>query len=94
MKTWMAALAMIVGLNGRLQAQAAPVATANEPHYNPGPSLPAIEGNFQYALTASEVIQSGYYGASGLTYTTDLSGDVEYLGTSAVHPFTMLMPGD
>src|SRR5450756_165064 len=76
-----------------LHAQATPAATVSTPAYNPGPALPMIDGNFQYALTASEIVQFGYSGSTGQSYLTSLSGDVEYLSKSRVRPFSLLYAG-
>jgi hypothetical protein len=93
MKKSMAALAMFLAASITLRGQATPTATSSVPRYNPGPSLPMIDGNLQYAFTGSEIIQLGLNGVSGTTATTNLSGDVEYLSTSSVHPFSMLYTG-
>jgi hypothetical protein len=93
MKKLMAALAMFLAVNAASHGQATPAAVAAAPRYNPGPNLPLIDGNIQYALSGSEIIQLGANGESGTSSTTSLSGDVEYLSTSAEHPFTMLYAG-
>jgi hypothetical protein len=90
LNTSMAALALLLGANSMLRAQAIPTATSGEPVYNPGPNLPKIDGNFQYSLAASEIVQRGgignYEESSG-------SGTVEYLSRSTVTPFSMLYSG-
>ncbi len=68
------ALALILGMGSMAQGQAASGAT---PEYNPGPTLPMIDGNFQYSLFASEVAQTGY--TNGVTSTTNFGGTLEYL---------------
>jgi hypothetical protein len=93
MKRSMAALAIFLTVSISSYGQATPTATASVPRYNPGPSLPMIDGNLQYALTGSEIFQLGLNGGSDVTATTNLSGDVEYLSTSSVHPFSMLYAG-
>ena len=93
MKRSMAAIAIFLGVTTASHGQATPAATSSAPRYNPGPSLPLIDGSLQYALTGSEIIELGQNGVSGVTTTTNLSGDVEYLSTSAEHPFTMLYAG-
>lgn len=73
-----------------LHGQAIPTATSREPAYNPGPSLPVIDGNFQYSVTASELIQRGGIG----NYSEpSLSGNLEYLSKSAVRPFSIFYTG-
>ena len=93
MKMTIATLIFLLGANVLLQAQAIPTGTAAEPRYNPGPTLPSIDGNIQYAISLGETAQSGYFGSQGWTYTTNLSGDVEYIGRSTVRPFSMLYAG-
>jgi hypothetical protein len=93
MKKLTAALAIFLAASTASHGQATPAATSSTPRYNPGPSLPLIDGNLQYALSGSEIIQLGANGTPGTSSTTNLSGDVEYIGTSAVHPFTMLYAG-
>src|SRR5271170_6108736 len=93
MKKSVTALAMFLAAGITLRGQATPTATSSVPRYNPGPSLPMIDGNLQYALTGSEIFQLGLNSGSDVTATTNLSGDVEYLSTSAAHPFSMLYAG-
>jgi hypothetical protein len=93
MKRSMAALAIFLAVNITSYGQATPTATSSVPRYNPGPSLPMIDGNLQYALTGSEIISLGLNGVSGVTATTNLSGDVEYLSTNMGHPFSLLYAG-
>lgn len=82
------ALAIVFGLGSTAKGQAVSGAT---PEYNPGPTLPMIEGNFQYSLFASEVAQTGY--TDGVTSTTNFGGTMEYLSRNVAHPFDMLYTG-
>ncbi len=93
MKASMALIGAVLGLSGMARGQAAPAASVSGPVFNPGPTLPAIDGTFQYALNASEGVQSGYFGGSGVTYSTNLSANLEYISPSQVHPFSMLYGG-
>jgi hypothetical protein len=93
MKTSIALMTLMSGMSGSLLAQAVPAGTTTGPVYNPGPSLPLIDGNFQYALTASEIIQFGYSGSSGQYYMTSLSGDAEYISKNSQRPFSLLYAG-
>lgn len=91
MKTSMATLTLLAGLACQLHGQATPTASRGEPTYNPGPSLPLIDGNFKYSLTLSELV---YRGVTIGNYTqTAGSGTVEYLSKSAVTPFSLLYTG-
>jgi hypothetical protein len=58
-----------------------------------GPNLPSLDGILHYALSASEVIQYGYYGSGEVTHSTVLSGDVAYTAKSTVRPFNLLFAG-
>lgn len=88
MRASLALVGAVLGINGIAHGQAAPAGTANGPAFNPGPTLPAIDGSFQYALSASESLQSGYSGSS-ISSTTNLTGRVEYLNGSQVHPLDL-----
>jgi hypothetical protein len=71
--------------------QAAPAATTS---LSPavGPGLPSLDGSFHYALSASELLQTGY-NRSGVGFTTSLSGDAAYNNKSAELPFGMIYAG-
>jgi hypothetical protein len=43
-----------------------------------------------YALSATELVQLGYYGSDNLTTTTALSGTLGYVTLSETHPFSLL----
>jgi hypothetical protein len=58
-----------------------------------GPNLPNLDGVFHYSLSASEVIQFGYYGSGETTYATDLSGNAAYTSPNTTRPFSMLFAG-
>jgi hypothetical protein len=58
-----------------------------------GPNLPNLDGVFHYALSASEVIQFGYFGPGETTHSTDLSGNAAYTSPSTTLPFSMLFAG-
>ena len=58
-----------------------------------GPNLPNLDGVFHYALSASEVIQFGYYGSGETTNATDLSGNAAYTSPNTTRPFSVLFAG-
>lgn len=58
-----------------------------------GPNLPNLDGVFHYSLSASEVIQFGYYGTGETTNATDLSGNAAYTSPNTTRPFSMLFSG-
>jgi hypothetical protein len=90
---------MLLGTSSCIFGQAAPTATTPASVYNPGPTLPLIDGNFQYSLTASEIGQFGNNGSQGTnspsnrSSITSFSGNLEYLSRSTAHPFSMLYSG-
>ncbi len=84
---------MTLGMVGVACGQAVPAATVSGPRYNPGPALPAIDGNFQYSLSAADSVQLGYGGNGGTSDYATLSGTVEYLSPSEVRPFSILYGG-
>jgi hypothetical protein len=88
-KASIAVIGTVLGLNGIGQGQAAPAGTVNGPVFNPGPTLPAIDGSFQYALSGSGSVQSGYSG-SGVSSSANLSGRLEYISPSQAHPLSLL----
>jgi hypothetical protein len=57
------------------------------------PSPLALDGVFHYALSASEIVQLGYYGPGDLTNSTAFSGDVAYTAKSTVRPFSLVFAG-
>jgi hypothetical protein len=58
-----------------------------------GPNLPDLDGVLHYALSASEVVQLGYYGSGEVTHSTVLSGDASYTAKNIYHPFSILFAG-
>lgn len=66
-------------------AEAAPIST--------GFALPTTLGSLQYALSASQSLNWGYYGNSGVWAMTNLSGDLAYLSNSKRHPFSTVLSG-
>ncbi len=75
------------------QGQAVPTATTSMVPGSSGLSFTPLDGVFHYALTASEIVQLGYYGPSKTTYSTVLSGNAAYTAKSAVRPFNMVFAG-
>jgi hypothetical protein len=86
------AIWMAVALPSLCWGQAAPTATAPRPAFA-GINFPAINGNFQYGLSASEIIQSGYTNNGGLNEATNISGDLAYTTKSEVRPLSLLYTG-
>lgn len=89
LKTSMAVLTFLAGMAGPLCGQATPTATEGD-HYEPGPKLPAIDGNFKYSLAATQVVERG--GVGNYTQTMG-SGTLEYQSKSVTAPFGLLYSG-
>src|SRR5690242_7284292 len=94
MKTWIPISIMLVILGTRAFGQALPTATeaVTPSPSGTGPRVSWVDGTVHYALTASEVVQHGYYG-SGVTSSAALSGNAGWVSMSQVHPSTLLFAG-
>ena len=66
-------------------AQASPISTGFE--------LPMAAGTLQYAVSASESLDWGYYSNSGATEGTNLTGDLGFISTSKRDPFSAVISG-
>lgn len=96
MKTWIPISIVLFVFAGRLLGQAAPTATDVQtatPAGTTTPRLSWIDGSVHYALSASEIVQYGYYGTGNVTSSTALSGLVGYSSLSMVHPTSLLFAG-
>ena len=93
MKASIAVIGAVLGVGGLAKGQAPPTATTSGSVFNPGPTLPAIDGTFQWSLSGSELIQTGFYAGAGTTSSLNVSGNAEYISKSQVHPFSMLYGG-
>jgi hypothetical protein len=58
-----------------------------------GPSSLAPDGVFHYALSASELVELGYYGSGDVSSSAALSGDIAYTSKSTVRPFNLVFAG-
>ncbi len=90
MKTSLLAIASLLALPCSLSGQATPTASI-QPSAT-GLNLPALNGTFQYGISASEVVDKGYSNG-GVYAQTSVSGDLAYSSKSVVHPFSMLYAG-
>lgn len=87
---------MLLVFGVRSYGQAVPTATTSStptPAASAGPRLSWVDGTVHYALSATELVQFGYYSNGGVTSTTALSGNVAYVSMSQTHPFTLLFAG-
>jgi hypothetical protein len=73
-------------------AQALPAAEASP--ISTGFALPTSLGSLQYGVSASQsFIWGGYYGNTGPSSSTNLTGDLAYLSNSKRHPFSLVFSG-
>lgn len=88
-----ACLACIVCLPLRVRGQAdSPASVTNAmPTAGFGFNMPTHLGAFTYALSASEMLQTGY--TSGVDAGTSLSGELAYISKSERNPFSMVYTG-
>ncbi len=91
MKTWMPISMMVLALTAVSYGQATPTAVATNTSARWG--LPALDGTVHYALSASQLVELGYYSAGQTTHSTSLSGNVSYANVSHDLPFSMLFSG-
>jgi hypothetical protein len=92
MKIRIAISAMFLLVSSFAQGQAVPTAESSMAS-SLGPNLPNLDGVVHYALSASEVVQYGYYGPGQTSYATDLTGDIAYNSKSTARPFSALFAG-
>lgn len=85
--------ALVLTANFVCHAQAVPTAESPLMSSSLGPNLPSLDGVVHYALSASEIVQYGYYGPGDVSHSTDLSGDIAYTSKSTVRPFGLLFAG-
>jgi hypothetical protein len=86
----------LAGQSCRLLGQAVPTAVPVQTQAPAGtttPRLSWIDGTVHYSLSASEIVQYGYYGSGNVTSSTALSGVVGYSSLSRVHPTSLLFAG-
>ncbi len=93
MKFRLAASALLLMMGPLSYGQAVPAGGTAMTSGSGGPNSPSLDGIVHYALSASEIIQLGYYGPGDVTHSTVLSGDVAYQAKSAVLPFNLLFAG-
>jgi len=86
--------ALLLTMSSLAHGQAVPAGVATiTPGPSNSPNLSALDGVVHYALSASEIVQLGYYGAGDVTNSSALSGDVAYTSKSTVRPYSLLFAG-
>jgi hypothetical protein len=75
------------------EGQALPTAITPVSSVGGSPIVPNLDGEFHYALSASQIVQLGYYGSSQVTSSTALSGDAAYTAKSTMRPFSVIFAG-
>jgi hypothetical protein len=93
MKIRIVVSALVLTMGSISHGQAIPAGGTAMSAASSGPNLPNLDGILHYALSASEVIQLGYYGSGQVTHSTALSGDISYTAQSTVRPFSLLFSG-
>ena len=96
MKMLLSISTILVAFGVRGFGQAVPTAIANQtptPAGTAGPQISWIDGTVHYALSATQLVQFGFYGAGNVTTTTAISGNVGYANLSQTHPFGLLFAG-
>jgi hypothetical protein len=72
------------------EGQALPTAVTPISSVGGSPIVPNLDGVLHYALSGSEIVQFGYFGAGQVTASTGLSADVAYTAKSTARPFSLL----
>jgi hypothetical protein len=93
MRVRFAVAALLLTVSSFSRGQAVPAGGQSMAPVNSGINLNPLDGVLHYALSASEIIQLGYYGSGEVTPSTALSGDVAYNAKSEVRPFSLLLAG-
>lgn len=91
MARWPCLALLFMTLVPQLRGQALPAAEAAP--ISTGFALPRLAGTLNYAVSASESLTWGYYGNQGAYSATNLSGDLAYLSSSKLYPFSMVFSG-
>ena len=87
--------ASILCLPAAMLGQAEPTASVTNtmPSNNFGFNLPSKLGTLTYSLSASEQIESGFGGGSGVYAGTTLGGNLGYISKSENNPFSVVYSG-
>lgn len=93
MRVRFAVAVLLLTVSSVSQGQAVPSGGQSMAPVNSGINLNPLDGVLHYALSASEIVQLGYYGSGEVTQSTALSGDVAYNAKSEVLPFSLLLAG-
>jgi hypothetical protein len=91
MKIWIGVSALLLSVGSLLHGQAVPNTTISSTGANSN-GFP-LDGTLHYALTASEIVQFGFYGSGETTSSTNLSADAAYTSKSENRPFSMVLAG-
>jgi hypothetical protein len=91
MKICVGVSALLLSVGSLLYGQAVPNQTISSTGANSS-GFP-LDGTLHYAMTASEIVQFGFYGSGNTTSSTNLSGDAAYTSKSENRPFSMLLAG-
>lgn len=81
----------LVAIPATSVAQALPAASASPS--STGFVLPSSAGTLQYALSASQSLSSNYFGNSGVASSSNLTGDLAFITSSPLDPFSAVFTG-
>lgn len=85
---WLLTMALGSAASSSALAQALPVATADP--ISTGFQLPTTAGSFQYSVSASELLTSGYYAGGGWAASTGVNGNAAVITSSRQYPFSLI----
>lgn len=77
-----------LALSASAGAQAVP--TASTPLASIASNVPMLNGNYSYALTASELLELGNTGGTGVQNFEVLSGDLQYISPNKKYPTSLM----
>jgi hypothetical protein len=91
MKIWVGVSVLLMSVGSLLYGQAVPNTTISSTGSNSS-GFP-LDGTLHYAMTASEIVEFGFYGSGETTASSNLSGDAAFTSKSENRPFSMLLAG-
>jgi hypothetical protein len=93
MKILVGVLALSLTISFFSYGQAVPAGNTTISSTGSNPNMPALDGIVHYSLSASEIVQHGFYGAGENTASTGLTGNLGFTAKSETRPFTMILSG-
>src|ERR1700751_4687435 len=95
MKIFTGVSVLLLGVGSLSYGQAVPAGSGYSTISSTGsnPNSPPLDGILHYAVSASQVVQFGFYGSGVTTSSTALSGGVAYTAKSETMLFSMFLAG-